>query len=332
MDILKKIHQRAKEKKRKIVLPETDDARVLEATKVVVEEGLADVILLSSDSALKSKADSIGLNLSSVKIVNPKADQQLLKKFTTEFYELRKHKGITMEAAQQQIGHFVYFAAMMVRNGLADGFVAGAGHTTPDVAKAAIYCIGFTEKLKTISSSFLVIVPDCEYGHHGIFIFSDCGIVPDPSAAQLANIAESAAELFGLLVEEKPRVALLSFSSKGSANHPLVEKVVKAKQIINEKYPDLIVDGELQLDAAIVPQVAKIKAPQSDVAGSANVLIFPGLESGNIGYKLVQRLAKAQVIGPMMTGLRKPCSDLSRGCTIDEIVNAVCTTAIRVVD
>jgi phosphate acetyltransferase len=218
---------------------------------------------------------------------------------------------------------------MMVRNGMADGFVAGASHTTASVAKTAIYCIGFGEEIRTLSSCFLVIVPECVYGEEGVFVFADCGIVPDPSPQQLVNIAKSAAELFTLLVEKEPRIALLSFSSKGSAKHRLVDKVVRAKEIILERYPELLIDGELQLDAAIVPEVARIKAPESKVAGSANVLIFPDLNSGNIGYKLVQRLAKAKVIGPMMVGLKKPCSDLSRGCTIDEIVNAVCTTAIR---
>ncbi|MBU4305342.1 MAG: phosphate acetyltransferase, partial [Candidatus Omnitrophica bacterium] len=172
--------------------------------------------------------------------------------------------------------------------------------------------------------------PDCAYGANGTFVFADCGIIPDPSPSQLANIAASASELFRLLVEEEPLVALLSFSTKGSASHEMVDKIVRAREIIEKKYPELTVDGELQLDAAIVPEVARIKAPESKVAGAANVLIFPDLNAGNIAYKLVQRLAKAEVIGPMMNGLKKPCSDLSRGCTVDEVVNAVCTTAIRV--
>ena len=220
----------------------------------------------------------------------------------------------------------------MVRNGDADGMVAGAITTTADVAKSAIYCIGFGEEVKTFSSCFLMRVPGNEYGESGVFVFADCGIIPDPKPAQLANIAKSSADLFQLLVGVEPRVALLSFSSLGSAEHPMVDKVINTKRIAKEKFPDLLIDGELQLDAAIVPEVAKIKAPDSDVAGRANVLIFPSLNAGNIAYKLVQRLAKAQVVGPMLTGFKKPCCDLSRGCTVDEIINAVCSTSLRVTD
>jgi phosphotransacetylase (EC 2.3.1.8) len=226
----------------------------------------------------------------------------------------------------------VTFAAMMVGNGSADGMVAGAVTTTADVAKAAIYCVGFGEKVRTISSCFLICVPDCQYGEAGTFIFSDCGVVPDPSPMQLANIAASAADLFRILVQKEPRVALLSFSTKGSASHEMVDKITRTREIIHEKFPDLIADGEFQLDAAIVPEVAKIKAPDSDVAGHANVLIFPDLNAGNICYKMAQRLAKAGVIGPILNGLKKPCSDLSRGCTVDEVVDAICTTAIRAVE
>ncbi len=330
MEIVRKIRERARRLQKKIVLPETSDERVIKAAKIIVDENLAQLILLSQGQSLDKNAKSIGLDLSKVTVIYPSQNPHF-DKFAQDFYELRKHKGITLEEAQVQVKNPVNFAAMLVRAGIADGFVAGSITTTADVAKAAIYCIGFGEKIKTISSSFLVSVPDCSYGVNGVFIFADCGIVPDPSPSQLANIAVSAAELFKLLVEVEPRVALLSFSTKGSATHEMVEKVVRAKAIIDEKYPDLFVDGELQLDTAIVPEVARIKAPESKVAGSANVLIFPDLNSGNISYKLVQRLAKAEVIGPMMTGLQKPCSDLSRGCTIDEVVNAVCTTAIRVV-
>ena len=331
MEILKKIRQRAKEAKKTIVLPEAADDRILQAAKIVVEEELANLVLLSSEANLKSRADAFGLDLSQVKVINP-LESPKLEEFSNKFFELRKHKGITEDDARQQMSQFVNFAAMMVRDGMADGIVAGAMTTTADVAKAAIYCIGFGEKIRTISSCFLITVPDCTYGAGGTFVFADCGIVPDPSPAQMANIAASASELFKLLVEEEPRVALLSFSTKGSAEHEMVDKVVKAKELIEKKYPELVADGELQLDAAIVPAVAKIKAPGSNVAGKANVLVFPDLNAGNISYKMVQRLAKAEVVGPMMNGVKKPCSDLSRGCTIDEVVNAVCTTAIRVIE
>ncbi len=331
MEILKKIRQRAKEAKKTIVLPEAEDDRILQAAKIVVSEGLADLILLSTEENLKSRADEFGLDLSQVKVINP-LKSPMLEEFSNKFFELRKHKGITEDNARQQMSQFVNFAAMMVREGMADGIVAGAMTTTADVAKAAIYCIGFGEKIRTISSCFLITVPDCAYGANGTFVFADCGIVPDPSPSQMANIAASASELFKLLVEEEPRVALLSFSTKGSAEHEMVDKVIKAKELIEKKYPELVADGELQLDAAIVPEVAEIKASGSRVAGKANVLVFPDLNAGNISYKMVQRLAKADVVGPMMNGVRKPCSDLSRGCTIDEVVNAVCTTAIRVIE
>ncbi|MCK4993970.1 MAG: phosphate acetyltransferase [Candidatus Omnitrophica bacterium] len=331
MEILNKIRQRAKEAKKTIVLPEADDDRILQAAKIVVEEGLAKLILLTADANLKSRADELGLDLSSIKVINP-LESPLLEEYSNKFFELRKHKGISIEESKEHMSKFVNFGAMLVREGVAEGIVAGAITTTADVAKAAIYCIGFGEKIRTISSCFLITVPDCAYGAKGTFVFADCGIVPDPSPLQMANIAASAAELFKLLVEEEPRVALLSFSTKGSAEHEMVDKVVRAKELMEKKYPELVADGELQLDAAIVPDVAKIKAPDSNVAGQANVLVFPDLNAGNISYKMVQRLAKAEVVGPMMNGLKKPCSDLSRGCTINEVVNAVCTTAIRVVE
>lgn len=329
MDIVGILRQRARRAQRAIVLPEADDERILKATKIIVDEQLARIILLSAPEAVVQKAGQIGLDLNKITLINPLQSPER-SRFAQEFYELRKHKGVTPEEAGTQMANYVNFAAMMVRNNLADGFVAGAATTTADVAKAAIYGIGFGERITTISSCFLVSVPDCAYGANGTFVFADCGIIPDPSPSQLANIAASASELFRLLVEEEPLVALLSFSTKGSASHEMVDKIVRAREIIEKKYPELTVDGELQLDAAIVPEVARIKAPESKVAGAANVLIFPDLNAGNIAYKLVQRLAKAEVIGPMMNGLKKPCSDLSRGCTVDEVVNAVCTTAIRV--
>ena len=331
MEILNKIRERAKKAKKTIVLPEADDERILKAAKIVIDEGLANLILLSADENLKSKADLLGLDLSALKVINP-IKSPLLDDFSNKFFELRKHKGISIEEAKDQMSKFVNFGAMLVREGIADGIVAGAITTTADVAKAAIYCIGFGERIRTISSCFLITVPACAYGAKGTFVFADCGIVPDPSPSQMANIAASASELFKLLVQEEPRVALLSFSTKGSAEHEMVDKVVRAKELIEKKYPELVADGELQLDAAIVTEVAKIKAPESNVAGAANVLVFPDLNAGNISYKMVQRLAKAEVVGPMMNGVKKPCSDLSRGCTINEVVNAVCTTAIRVVE
>ncbi|MCP4650747.1 MAG: phosphate acetyltransferase [PVC group bacterium] len=331
MDIISELRKRSREKSRTIVLPEAKDSRILEAAKIIIQENYSNIILLSDEEVLKNEAAKIGLDLSAVKVIDPLKSPEF-DGFAQEFFELRKHKGVTIEDATEQMKDFVYFGAMMVRKGMADGMVAGAITTTADVAKSAIYCIGFGEQVRTLSSCFLMSVPDSVYGEKGTFVFADCGIIPDPKPAQLANIAKASAELFRLLVEAEPRVALLSFSSKGSADHPMVDKVVNAMRIIGEKFPELIVDGELQLDAAIVPEVAKIKAPDSNVAGRANVLIFPSLDSGNISYKMVQRLAKAQVVGPMLIGFKKPCCDLSRGCTIDEIINAVCSTAIRVME
>ncbi len=330
MNVLNALRRRAQQAKKTIVLPEASDERVRQAADTVIREGLARLILLGRRDEILETASAEGLDLAQAEIIDPIADPAF-EEYATRFFEARKHKGVSEEDARALMAQTVYFGAMMVATERADGFVAGAVTTTAEVAKAAIYCIGFGGRVGTISSSFLVSVPDSEYGEHGVFVFADCGIVPQPSPSQLANIAGAAAELFRLLVEVEPRVALLSFSSKGSAEHEAVAKVIRAKQIIEERFPDLVVDGELQLDAAIVPEVAAIKAPDSQVAGKANVLIFPDLNAGNISYKLVQRLAKADVIGPMMLGLRKPCSDLSRGCTREEVVNAVCTTAIRVI-
>ena len=330
MEILDKIRERSRQKQRTIVLPETTDTRILKAAKIIIEERLARLILIDSEG-LKERAQAVGLDLTRTQVMSPRNDENM-ESFVQQFFEIRKHKGVTEEQAREQMNSPINFSAMLVRSGIADGFVAGAITTTADVAKAAIYCIGFGERIKTISSCFLVSVPDCEYGSRGTFVFADCGIIPDPSPLQLANIAAAAAELFELLVQEEPRVALLSFSTKGSAEHEMVDKIVKAREMAEKKYPELSIDGELQLDAAIVPEVAKIKAPESKIAGAANVLILPDLNAGNISYKMVQRLAKAEVVGPLMVGLNKPCSDLSRGCTIDEVVNAVCTTSIRVTD
>jgi len=330
MEVLQKIKDRARLAQKTIILSEGHDQRILDAAQIVTQEKLARIILLGQPDRLATAARAAGFDISQVTVLDPLNFPEH-GQYSQEFYELRKHKGVTPEQAAEQMRDAVFCGAMLVRHGRADGFVAGATRTTADIVKAAMYCIGFGERVRTISSSFLVSVPQCDFGMQGNFIFADCGIIPDPSPMQLANIAKAAAELFELLVQETPRVALLSFSSLGSAEHPMVDKIRSAVKIVREKYPELQADGELQLDAAIVPDVALKKAPQSPVAGKANVLIFPDLNAGNIGYKLVQRLAKAEVTGPMMAGLAKPCSDLSRGCTVDEVVNAVCTTAIRAV-
>jgi len=290
-----------------IVLPEKDDARIQEAARIITKEKIARIILLGKEGLESKKIDA----------------------FAQIFFEARKHKGITILQAREALSHPLYYAAMMVRAGEADGFVAGAAHSTPDVAKAAIYCIGVDERIKTVSSCFIMVVADKSFGENGVFIFADCGIVPQPTSQQLAQIAISSAELAKNVFDILPRVAMLSYSTKGSAKGPLVDKVKEATQLAKQQRPDLLIDGELQVDAAIVAEVAKIKDAQGPLAGRANVLIFPDLEAGNIGYKLVQRLSKARAIGPLLQGLNKPCSDLSRGALVEDIVDTVATTALR---
>lgn len=307
MDTVKKIHQKAKAKLKTIVLPEYNDARIIEAAGIVNSEGIAKALLLAPD----------------------KIDLQDRERYIQEFYQMRKHKGLDIDAAKKIFDSTLYYAAMMTREGKADGFVAGASHTTPDVARCSIWCLGVDERISIATSSFIMVVPDCAYAEDGTFIFADCGIVPDPNPRQLACIAWACAELAGKVLDFIPRVALLSYSTKGSAKGKSIEKVRQALKILKEMAPDLLVDGEMQVDAAIVPEVAKIKYPDSSIAGRANVLIFPNLESGNIGYKLVQRLAGARAIGPLVLGLNKPCSDLSRGCSVEDIVDCVAATAAR---
>ena len=306
-DIIRKIYQKAKSQIKTIILPESEDQRVKEASEFIEKEKLAHVILLGRD----------------------KLEKERIERFAEEFFQIRKHKGISSQEAKDIISQPLYYAAMMVRNAQADGFVAGASNTTPDVARAAIYCLGIDRKIKIVSSCFLMIVPDCKFGEAGVFLFADCGIVPQPTASQLSNIALSTAEIAKGVLEITPRVAMLSYSTKGSSHGRLIDKVKEATKIVKQKDPNLIVDGEIQLDAAIVPEIAKIKDPKGILKGEANVLIFPNLESGNIAYKLVEKLTEAKAIGPILQGLNYPCSDLSRGCDVQEIIGCIAITAIR---
>lgn len=307
MDTVQAIREKAKTKPKTIALPEYDDSRVIKAAKIIEQEGVAQVLLLTPD------------------IINP----QDKERYIAEFYQLRMHKGLDMDTARKMFDNPLYSAAMMTREGRADGFVAGASHTTPDVARAAIWCLGVDEKITIATSTFIMVVPSCPYGEKGTFVFADCGIVPEPNSRQLALIGLSAAELASKVLSLTPRVAILSYSTHGSSQGKSIEQITEAVGLLKNMAPDLLVDGEMQVDAAIVPEVAKIKSPQSPLAGKANVLIFPNLEAGNIGYKLVQRLAKARAIGPLLLGLNKPCSDLSRGCSVEDIVDTVAVTAIR---
>ncbi len=307
MQIVEKIRNRAKLNKKKIVLPENEDERIKQACDIINKEGIAEAVLLSKD----------------------RLDQDLIKKYSHEYFCLRKHKGITEKEALEKVNNPLYYAAMMTRFGDCDGFVAGAVNTTPNVIRASIHCLDLDKTIGAVSSCFIMAVPDCVYGDNGVFVFADCGVMPEPSAKQLAKIAISNALLAKKVLGIEPKVAMLSYSTKGSAAGKFVEKVQEATRLANELRPDLIIDGELQLDAAIVPEVAKIKQSDNGIKGDANVLIFPDLEAGNIGYKLAQRLAKARAIGPILEGFTKPCSDLSRGCEVDDIIDCVAVTAIR---
>jgi len=306
-EIIDEMRKKAKADLKTIILPEGHDARVLAAAEKIKKENLANIILLDEDALEGQRIDI----------------------FAQEFYELRKFKGLTLEEAKATLRNPLYYAAMMVRHGEADGFVAGASHTTPDVVRASIYCLGVDPKFGTVSSCFIMVVPDCEMGERGTFIFADCGVIPQPTARELANIAISTADLEKMVLGFIPKIAMLSYSTKGSARGESVEKIREAVNLVKVAYPDLIIDGEVQLDSAIVPEVAKIKRADDVLKGEANVLIFPNLDAGNISYKLVNRLAKARAIGPILQGLNKPCSDLSRGCTSEEIIDCVVVTAIR---
>jgi phosphate acetyltransferase len=306
-EIIDELRQRAKKDLRTIILPEGHDSRVREAAEKIKQDKLADIILLDEDVL----------------------DAQKIEKFSQEFYEIRKHKGITLDEARQIMGNPVYYAAMMVRNNEADGFVAGASHTTPDVVRASIHCIGVDRKFGTVSSCFIMVVPDCNLGERGTFIFADCGVIPQPTARELANIAISSANLEEAVLGFTPKVAMLSYSTYGSAKGESVDRVKEAVALVKAEQPNLIIDGELQVDSAIIPEVARIKGAHDLIKGQANVLIFPNLDAGNISYKLINRMAKARAIGPLLQGLNKPASDLSRGCTVEEIIDCVVVTALR---
>jgi phosphate acetyltransferase len=307
MDTIFKIREKARAAKKTIALPEYNDKRVLESLEIIEDEAVAVPLLLTPD----------------------KMEPALKKRYIEEFYELRKAKGIEIAEVQKLFEDPLYYAAMLTREGKVDGFVAGAAHTTADVCRAAITCVGLDERLMIASSCFIMVVPNCAYGDEGTFVFADCGVVPEPNARQLACIGIAAAELGGKVLGFQPRIGFLSYSTKGSAKGKSIDKIQEALKILKEMEPGLLADGELQVDAAIVPEVAKIKFPDSPVGGKANVLIFPNLEAGNICYKMTERLARARALGPLLMGLKRPCSDLSRGCSAEDVVDCVAVTAIR---
>ena len=327
MSFIETIKERAKRDKKTIVLPETMDRRVLEAASIILKEDIANIILIGKEEDIENTSQ--GLDISKATIINPfnyEKTEELIQKLV----EIRKNKGLTYDEAKRLLlEDYMYYACMLVKVGAADGVVSGACHSTANTLRPALQIIKTKPGTLLVSAFFLMVVPNCEYGSHGTFIFADSGLEQNPTPERLAAIAASSAETFKLLVQEEPIVAMLSHSTMGSAKHADVDKVVEGVKIAKEKYPQYKIDGELQLDAAIVPEVARSKAPNSEVAGHANVLVFPDLDAGNIGYKLVQRLAKAEAYGPVTQGIAAPVNDLSRGCSAQDIVGVVAITAVQ---
>ena len=328
MSFIETIKQRAKQDMKTIVLPEGNDTRTIEAAKIALEEGYANIILIGKQEEITKIANEHNFDISKAQIINP-VDSENYEDFVQAFYELRKNKGMTIEKAKELIKDETYFGMMMVKQGLADGLVSGAVHSTADTLRPALQILKTAPGTKLVSAFFLMVVPNCEYGEDGAFVFSDSGLNEYPDADSLSEIAIASSKSFEQLVGKRSKVAMLSYSTYGSANSPLTEKVVEATKILKEKAPDLICDGELQLDAAIIPEIAERKAPGSKLAGKANTLIFPDLDAGNIGYKLVQRLAKAEAYGPLCQGIAKPVNDLSRGCSSEDIAGVIAITAVQ---
>lgn len=306
-DVIQKIRTEAKKNPKKILFPESEDPRICEAVERINAEGIAEAVLITPDRIDSSHKDI----------------------FAYMLYEFRKNKGMTREKAGELLEQRLFAAAMMVRCGLADGFVAGAAHSTADVMRAVIHCFEINDRIGMISSCFIMGVPDCRYGEDGIILYSDCGVIPDPTSEQLARIAVASAQFFQETFQKEARVALLSFSSKGSAQGAMVTKVRDAVEMAKDLKKDFFIDGELQADSALVPEVAALKLKGSDVAGRANILIFPNLDAGNICYKITERLAHARAIGPIILGAVQPCSDLSRGCSVEDIIDCAAMTVVR---
>ncbi len=328
MAIIDVIKAKAKSNVKHIVLPEGEETRNVQAAAKIAAEGLAKLTLLGNPEKVAEVAAQTNTSLEGLTIVDP-ANSEKAGEYAAALYEIRKAKGMTEEQAAKLVADPMYYGVMMVKLGDADGLVSGAIHSTGDMLRPALQIIKAKPGMKTVSSCFLMECPDKTYGTDGIMIFADCAVIPCPTAEEMANIAVAAADSAVALAGIEPKVAMLSFSTKGSAKHDLVTKVQEATAIAKEMKPELALDGELQLDAAIVPEVGELKAKGSAVAGHANVLVFPDLQAGNIGYKLVQRLGHAEAYGPILQGIAKPCNDLSRGCSVEDIVATVAITACQ---
>ena len=332
MGFIEDIKAKAKQEMQTIVLPEAEDERTLRAADAILKEGFANLVLLGDVDKMQEDAKTYGVDISGATCIDPTKSEKL-EDYIQQLYELRKEKGMTEEAAREALTtDCTTYGVMMLKNDEGDGLVSGACHSTANTLRPALQILKTAPGAKLVSGFFVMVVPNCEYGHNGTFVFADCGLNQDPNPEELAAIANDSANSFKDLVGADPKVAFISHSTKGSAKHELVDKVVAAVEAAHANYPDLVCDGELQIDAAIVPSVAELKAKDSPVAGQANVLIFPNLDAGNSGYKLVQRLAKAEAYGPMMQGIAKPVNDLSRGCNWEDIVGVVAITAVQAQD
>lgn len=329
MKFIDTIKEKAKSHKKTIILPESTDIRILQATEQILKEGFANIILLGEKEKILKVAKENQIELSNATIINP-VEWPKFDNYVKEFYELRKLKGMTLAKAEALMKDTVYFGMMMVKSQDADGLVSGAVHSTADTLRPALQILKTAPDTKLVSAFFLMVVPDCSLAEKdGIFVFSDCGLNANPNAEELSEIAIASAKSYEQLTAKQAKIAMLSYSTYGSAKSENTSKVIEATNIVRQKQQDILIDGELQLDAAIVPEVANSKAPGSKVAGKANTLIFPNLDAGNIGYKLVQRLAKAEAYGPLCQGISRPVNDLSRGCSSEDIVGVVAITAVQ---
>ncbi|MBP5502232.1 MAG: phosphate acetyltransferase [Bacteroidales bacterium] len=329
MTLLEQIRENAKKANKRIVLPEGEEERTLKAADTILGEGIAQLVLIGNPETIKTEADKFGLkNITKAQIVDTKTYEKK-QQYAQIMAEIRKAKGMTEEKALKQLDSPYYLGTLMIKAGDADGMVAGAICSTADTIRPALQYIKTAPGVSTVSGAFVVVVPNKNYGQDGVFLFADCAVTIDPNAQQLADIAVISAKTAKALAGIDPKVAMLSFSTKGSAQHEMVDKVVEATKLAKEAAPELDIDGEMQADAAMVQKVADLKAPGSNVAGKANVLVFPSLEAGNIGYKLVQRLAGADAVGPILQGMAAPVNDLSRGCYVEDIINMVAITALQ---